>query len=290
LYIPGNQPKLMLNAGLHHPDGMILDLEDSVPAAEKDAARIMVRNALRTVNLMGAERMVRINQLPDGLDDLHYIVPHNLHLVLIPKCESGNDVKQVDKAIVSILKKEGIKKRVYMMPIIESALGVENAFDIAVASKNVAALAIGLEDYTADIGTQRSEDGIESFYARSRVVNAARAAGVQPIDTVHSDFRNLDGLRLAALEAKALGFDGKGCIHPSQIRIVNEAFAPEKKELDKAMDIVMVFEAAEKKGIAAVSLGSKMIDPPVVKRALRTVDLALKNGMIKKNWRTGYDQ
>ena len=160
------------------------------------------------------------------------------------------------------------------MPIVESALGVIRAYEIASASPNVVALAIGLEDYTADIGTERTREGRESFWARSQVVNAARAAGVQPIDTVFSDVGDVEGLRESVLEAKSLGFDGKGCIHPRQIAIVHEAFAPTQTELKKARRIVNAFEGAQKKGLAAVSLGSKMIDPPVVKRALRVVKLA----------------
>ncbi|MBN2447129.1 MAG: HpcH/HpaI aldolase/citrate lyase family protein, partial [Phycisphaerae bacterium] len=152
--------------------------------------------------------------------------------------------------------------------------GAIRAYDVATASKNICALTIGLEDYTADLGTQRTDEGRESFWARSQVVNAARAAGVQPIDTVFSDVNDMAGLRASVLEAKGLGFDGKGCIHPRQIQVIHEAFAPAPAELEKAQKIVAAFEEAQAKGLAAVSLGSKMIDPPVVKRALRVVELA----------------
>jgi citrate lyase subunit beta/citryl-CoA lyase len=171
------------------------------------------------------------------------------------------------------------------MPIIESALGVIKLYDIASASKNNCALAVGLEDYTADIGTQRTEEGRESFFARSMVVNAARAAGIQPIDTVYSDITNMDGLRNSVVEAKSLGFEGKGCIHPRQVKIVHEAFAPSEQEIEKAKKIVLAFEDANKKGLGVVSVGSKMIDPPVVKRADKTINLALLNNLISKDWR-----
>ncbi len=288
LYLPGNEPKFMINAGIHKPDAIILDLEDSVAPVEKDAARVLVRNALRQVDFYGAERMVRINQLPKGLKDLEYIIPHNIHVILIPKCESSNHVNQIDKRIKEILNKKNIKESVFLMPIIESGLGVIKAYEIASSSENIVALAIGLEDYTADIGAERTQEGKESFFARSQVVNAARAAGVQPIDTVYSDVTDMDGLRRSVNEAKSLGFEGKGCIHPRQIKVIHDAFAPTEREIEKAKRIVSAFERAEKEGLGVVSLGSKMIDPPVVKRALRTVKLATEMGVLDKNWRDEY--
>jgi citrate lyase subunit beta/citryl-CoA lyase len=285
LYLPGNEPKFFINAGIHKPDGVILDLEDSVHPNEKDAARVLVRNALRQVDFMGAERMVRINQGDRGLEDLDFVVPHNVHVILIPKCESADQVKAVDARIQSIRKKQRLKADVFLMPIVESALGAIKAYAIATASPNVVALTIGLEDYTADIGTRRTPEGRESFWARSQVVNAARAAGVQPIDTVFSDVRDMDGLRQSVLEAKSLGFDGKGCIHPRQIDVIHEAFAPTDAEIERAMSVVTAFEEAEAKGLGVVSLGSKMIDPPVVKRAHHTIELAVAAGKLDKNWR-----
>lgn len=274
LYLPGNEPKFMLNAGLHKPDGLILDLEDSVSPLEKDAARIVVRNALRCVDFCGAERMVRINQGERGLEDLDFIASHNVHVVLIPKVEDPEQVAEVDARIKAAQARLGVVMPVYLMPIVESAMGALRAYDIAKASENVVALTIGLEDYTADICVQRTNKGRESFWARSQVVNAARAAGVQPIDTVFSDVADMEGLRASVLEAKSLGFDGKGCIHPRQIPVIHEAFAPSAAELEKALRIVAAFEEAEAKGLGVVSLGSKMIDPPVVKRAQRVVKLA----------------
>ena len=285
LYLPGNEPKFFINAGLHEPDGLILDLEDSVAPTQKDAAQLLVRNALRAVDFYNGERMVRINQLPKGLDDLKYIVPHNVHVILIPKCESAEQVKEVEKEVGRLKKLFKIKNDIYFMPIIESAKGVFKSFEIASASKSNCALAVGLEDYTADIGTQRTEEGRESFFARSMVVNAARATGIQPIDTVYSDVANMDGLRESVLEAKSLGFEGKGCIHPRQVKVVHQAFAPTESEIEKAKKIVLAFEDAEKKGLGVVSLGSKMIDPPVVKRAQKTIDLAIINNLLDKNWK-----
>ena len=285
LYIPGNQAKLMLNAGIHQPDAIILDLEDSVAPSEKNSARIIVRNALRTLDFFGAERMVRINQGNLGLKDLEAIVPHNVHLILVPKVENAKQLKAVDDKIQNIRKDCGRKEPVYLMPILESAKGILNSLEIAKASKNNVAIAIGLEDYTADIGVERTNQGRESLFARSQVVNAARSAGIQAIDTVFSDVGDDVGLRLSVQEAKELGFDGKGCIHPRQIKPIHEEFAPSKTEIEKAKKIVLAFDIAEKKGLGVVSLGSKMIDPPVVKRALQTIDLAIATRLLNKNWK-----
>lgn len=279
LYLPGNTPKLALNAGIHQPDGIILDLEDSVAPDKKFEAAIMVRNALCRVNFYGAERMVRINQLPAGLNDLDEIVPCYVNLILLPKCESAEQIIQVDERIQALKKSHGLEYPVYIMPIIESALGVMRAFEIASASPSVAALAIGLEDYTADLGCPRTREGKESFFARSMLVNAARAAGVQAIDSVFSDVSDMEALRSVVQESKSLGFDGMGCIHPRQIREIHAAFAPGEAELAKARRIVAAFNDATEKGLGVVSLGSKMIDPPVVKRALRIVDMAEKMGI-----------
>jgi citrate lyase subunit beta/citryl-CoA lyase len=285
LYLPGNEPKFMVNAAVHKPDGVILDLEDSVHPAEKDAARLLVRNALRQVDFMNSERMVRINQGSLGLADLDFIVPHNVHVILLPKCETADQVRTVDQRIEEIRAREAIEEDVFLMPIVESALGAIKAYEIAAASPNVVALTIGLEDYTADLGTRRTPEGRESFWARSQVVNAARAARVQPIDTVFSDVRDMEGLRQSVLEAKSLGFDGKGCIHPRQISIIHEAFAPTDAEIEKAKRIVLAFREAEAQGLGVVSLGSKMVDPPVVKRAIHTVEMAIAAGKLDENWR-----
>ena len=285
LYLPGNEPKFFVNAGLHSPDGIILDLEDSVAPSEKDAAQLLVRNSLRSVDFYGAERMIRINQLPKGLDDLKYIVPNNVNVILVPKSESAEQIHQLEKEVEKLKKQFKVENQIYFMPIIESALGVIKAYEIAIASKNNCALAIGLEDYTADLGTQRTNQGRESIFARQMLVNAAKAAGIQAIDTVFSDVADMEALRQSVIEAKSLGFEGKGCIHPRQIKVVHEAFAPTVEDIEKAKKIVQAFEEAEKKGLGVVSLGSKMIDPPVVKRAIRTIDLAILNNLLYKNWK-----
>lgn len=278
LYLPGNSPAMMLNAGIHQPDGIILDLEDSVAPSKKAEARLLVRNALCQVDFYGAERMVRINQLPAGLEDLDYIVPHHVHLVLIPKCENSRQVKEVDERIQAILKQANQTREIFLMPIIESCLGVENAFEMACSSERVVAMAIGLEDFTADLGVARTTGGEESLYARSRVVNACKAAGIQPIDSVFSDVGDMDALKENVRQSRALGFEGMGCIHPRQVPVIHEGFAPSEKEIQKAEKIVKAFEDATARGLGVISMGSKMIDPPVVKRAQQTMELAFRFG------------
>ncbi len=284
LYLPGNSPSLMINAGIHKPNGVILDLEDAVAHDKKHDARFLVRNALRQINFYGAERMVRINQVPKGLDDLDYLVPHHVNLILIPKVESADQIHQVNERIDAIKKEKGLEYPIWLMPIIESALGVINAYEVASAAENIVSVAIGLEDYTADLGTRRTNEGTESFFARSMVVNAARAARIQPIDSVFSDVSDMEALKQNVLRSKALGFDGMGCIHPRQVRVIQENFAPDAAEIEKAKRIVRAFIEATNKGLGVVSLGSKMIDPPVVKRAQTTIDLALSLGKLSENW------
>jgi citrate lyase subunit beta/citryl-CoA lyase len=285
LYLPGSEPKFFVNAGLHGADALILDLEDSVAPSEKHASRYLVRNALHAVDFRGAERMVRINQLPLGLDDVDLVAPRFVETILLPKCESSDDVRAVEERVAKSLERAGVRRDVFIMPIVESALGVERAYEIASASEKVCALAIGLEDYTADIGARRTNEGTESFYARTRLVNAAKAARVQAIDTVFSDVADEEGLRASVEEARSLGFEGKGCVHPGQIAPIHEAFAPKPEEIERAKKIVLAFDEATRKGLGAVSLGSKMIDPPVVKRAQRVVELATRQGLLPDHWK-----
>ncbi|HTS05027.1 MAG TPA: aldolase/citrate lyase family protein [Candidatus Eisenbacteria bacterium] len=281
LYIPGNQPKYFINAALHGADIVILDLEDSVHAREKDAARLLVRNALCAVDFLRCERAVRINQLPLGLHDLEEIVPESPDLILIPKVETPQQVLDVSRKAAAVKESFGLTRPIWLMPIIESALGIEKAYEIASASEEIAALTIGLEDYTRDLDVTKTEAGLESLFARQRVINAARAARVQAIDSVFGDLSDMEGLKTWAARSHALGFEGMGCVHPCQIPIIHEAFVPTALEIENAVRIVDAYREAQSKGLGVVSLGSKMIDAPVVQRASELVARAQAIGLLK---------
>jgi citrate lyase subunit beta/citryl-CoA lyase len=280
LYLPGNRPKLMLSAGLYGADGLILDLEDSVPPAEKDAARFLVRNALVALDWGVSERMVRVNQGEVGDADLETIAGLNPHVVLLPKVEDPERVRHA----ASLLKAVAGDDAPYLMPILESPLGVHRAYEIAAADELVVALTIGLEDLSAELGAPRTEAGWESFTARQTVVYAARAAGVQPIASVFSDISDEEALARYVQRERALGFDGIGCIHPRQIPVVHREMTPTEAQAEKAVKIVRAARDAERRGLGAVAVGSKMVDPPVVKQAFRTVDLAVAGGVLSADW------
>ena len=278
LYLPGNESKYMLNAALHGADAVILDLEDSVAVSAKADARAVVRHALFHLDWKNCERMVRINQGALGLEDLAYLHDAPLHLVLVPKVESAAELRAVDVALG--------ERAVLLMPIIESAKGVMHVMEIAAASPRIVALTLGLEDLTADLGVQKTSAGRETSWACSQVIFAAKALGLQAIDSVYGDIDDDAGLRASVQRAKAIGFEGKGCVHPRQIPIVHEEFAPSAAQVQRACAIAVAFEEAQKQGLGVVSLGSKMIDPPVVKRALKTVSAALEAGLLASDWRS----
>jgi citrate lyase subunit beta / citryl-CoA lyase len=277
LYLPGNEAKYMVNAAIHRPDGVILDLEDSVAPAAKFDARAMVRHALHCLDFGDCERMVRINQGEMGLEDLAYLADAPFHLVLIPKVESVQEA-------LAVIDAAGDRDLLFM-PIIESAKGVLNAAAIAQCSSQIAALTLGLEDLTADLGVVKTAAGSETQFACSMVIHAAKAAQVQAIDSVYGDIGDEEGLRASVQAAKAMGFEGKGCVHPRQIRIVHQEFAPTAEQIERACHIARAFAEAEAKGLGVVALGSKMIDPPVVKRALAVVESAVQSGLLAENWR-----
>jgi citrate lyase subunit beta/citryl-CoA lyase len=209
--------------------------------------------------------MVRINQLPAGLADLRAVAAERPDVILVPKVESPEAVVEVERELDRAA--GGDPRPMWILPILESALGIERALDIARASARTIGLTLGLEDYCADLGVPRSRDGIESEWARRRLVNAARAGGLVPIDSVYGQVDDLDGLRAWGERSRALGFVGMGCIHPRQIPVIHDAFAPTPAEIDRAVAIVQAYEAALAEGKGVVSLGSKMIDPPVLRQA-----------------------
>lgn len=277
LFVPGNNPGMMANANIYGSDALMFDLEDSVAAAQKDAARLLVYNALRTIDYSPCEVVVRINPLdtPYGVQDIRAMVKGGAQVIRLPKTETAQEINDVEHEIERAERDFGIPiGQTRMMAAIEGALGVVNAYSIAMASKRLIAIALGAEDYCANIKAQRTEEGTELFLARATIVVAARAAGIDCIDTVYSDINNEEQLIRETTAIKKLGFDGKSIINPRQIRPIHKIFTPTPQEIEKALRIKAALEEALANGSGVVSLKGKMIDRPVLLRALRCLELA----------------
>ena len=284
MFIPGNNPGMMQDAFIYAPDAIMLDLEDSVTMAEKDAARLLVYNALKTIDYGNIEMVVRINPLntPYGKKDIEAVVKAGVHVVRMPKTETADEVREVEQEIERVEQEIGCLGRTQIMAAIESALGIVNAYEIAVASKRMMGIALGAEDYCANLKTQRTPGGDELRLARETIVVAARAAGIDALDTVYSNLDDMETFRKEVEFIKTLGFDGKSIINPRQIDIVNEVFAPKEKDINKALTILAAIKEAEKRGSGVIAVNGKMVDRPVVIRAQRTIDLAIASGVLRK--------
>lgn len=284
MFVPGNNPGMMQDAFIYGPDSIMLDLEDSVTMAEKDTARLLVYNALKTIDYGTTEMVVRVNPLstPYGKKDIEAVVKAGVDVVRMPKTETADEVREMEAEIERVEKEIGCLGRTKIMAAIESALGVVNAYAIATASKRMMSIALGAEDYCANLKTQRTPEGIELLLARQTIVVAARAAGIDALDTVYSNLNDMETFRKEVEQIHKMGFDGKSIINPRQIDIVNEVFTPSQKAIDKAMAVVGAIKEAEKRGSGVIALNGKMVDRPVVLRAQRTIDLAVAAGVIKK--------
>lgn len=277
LFVPGNNPGMIRDAHIYGSDSIMFDLEDSVSVLEKDTARFLVYSALTNLHYGKKELVVRINDLNSelGIHDLEAIVRAQPHVIRLPKTETAADVIQCEREIERIEREAGIEVgKTRMMAAIESAKGVLNAYEIAQSSKRLIGIALGAEDYVTDLKTTRSPEGIELLFARSSIVNAARAAGIMALDTVYSDVNNEEGFRREAELIKKLGFDGKSVINPRQIPPLHEVFAPTEKDLQKAYAIMEAIEEANRRGSGVVALNGKMIDKPVVERAKYMIERA----------------
>lgn len=270
LFVPGNNPGMIRDAHIYGSDCIMFDLEDSVSINEKDTARFLVYKALTCLRYGKKELVVRINGLDSklGIQDLEAIVRAQPDVIRLPKTEVAQDVIDCEAEIERIEREAGIPVGTTgMMAAIESAKGVLNAYQIATASKRLIGIALGAEDYVTDLKTTRSPSGAELTFARSMIVNAARAAGIMALDTVYSDVNNEEGFRKEAEFIKTLGFDGKSVINPRQIPPLHEVFNPTEKDIQKAMAIMEAIREAERRGSGVISLNGKMIDKPVVERA-----------------------
>ena len=284
MFVPGNNPGMMADAHIYGPDSIMLDLEDSVTMAEKDAARLLVYNALKSVDYGDTEMVVRINPLntPYGKKDIEAVVKAGVHVIRMPKTETAEEVREVEREIERVETELGCVGRTLIMAAIESAIGVVNAYAIATASPRMMGIALGAEDYCANLKTQRTPGGDELRLARETIVVAARAAGIDALDTVYSNLNDMETFRNEVEFIKTLGFDGKSIINPRQIEVVNEVFAPKEKEIAKARAIVAAIKEAEAKGSGVIAVNGKMVDRPVVIRAQRTINLAIASGILKE--------
>ena len=276
LFVPGNNPGMISDAHIYGSDSIMFDLEDSVSINEKDAARFLVYNALSNLKYGNKELVVRINDLSSGLgiQDLEAIVRAKPDVIRLPKTECAQDVIDCEREIERIEREAGIPVGTTgMMAAIESGRGVLNAMEIALSSKRLIGIALGAEDYVTDLKTVRS-DGTELFFARCMILNAARAAGIDAIDTVYSDVNNEEGFIKEARLIRQLGFDGKSVINPRQIPPLHQVFMPSEKDLTKARAVIEAAEEAERRGSGVISLNGKMIDKPIVTRARYLLDLA----------------
>ncbi|MFQ5710494.1 MAG: HpcH/HpaI aldolase/citrate lyase family protein [Candidatus Geothermarchaeales archaeon] len=270
MYTPGNNPKLIEKARTFNADVIVLDLEDSVPPAEKIKARDMVRDSIPKVAESGADIYVRINDWGTGLTegDLEAIVQPKLSGIVLPKTESPEDVVKLDEKLTELEEKRGIKPgSIAVQLLIETAKGVVNVYQSAIASDRVNSLVFGAVDYTRDMRIELTKEGNEILPARSQVAIAARAANLVAIDTPWPPFKDVEGFIRDTKFGRQLGYEGRMLIHPNQIEPSHEIYSPPKDDVDYAREVVKVFEEGMKKGLASVPLRGKMLDWAVYRTA-----------------------
>ncbi len=270
IFVPGNQARMLERALSFNADVVMVDLEDSVPPAEKAAARELARQWVPNLHRAGRRVMVRVNSLDTGLtgEELAAVISPALYGVSVGKTESAWDLREVERIIAPLETAAGLEySRVKVIPWIESARAVVNANAMAAALSRTVGLAFGAEDYTNDMGIRRTDSGEEVYYPRAAIAIAARAAGVAALDSPYVAFRNPEGLEQDAGVARQLGYTGKFAIHPAQIDAINAAFSPLPEEVAYARRVLEAWREAEAAGRGSLDLDGKMVDVPVVKRA-----------------------
>lgn len=283
LFVPGNDPRKLLNSGIYKPDCLVFDLEDAVSVNEKDAARDLVRNAL-LYNDYPCDVGVRINHIstPFGYDDLEAILRAAPAFIRLPKAEEEKDVLEVDEIISRAELKYGYPQNsVKLVLTIETARGILNSYYLAKASKRVMAIGIGAEDLVADLRATRSSAGKEILFARSHLLFSARAAGVLALDNVYANIADEAGFIADTTTGKEMGFDGKSIIHPNQVATVHRIYTPTNEEIDKAKRVLAAYQEALDKKSGVIALDGKMIDGPIVTRAERVIEYAKAVGVIR---------
>lgn len=277
LFLPSNNPNLMMNGSALEADSLIFDLEDAVAPDQKDAARDLLKSALKYLDFGRHEIIVRINGLdtPYWKDDLRAIIDEQVDVIMPPKVCDAAYIQKLDAQMTALETEFGIEPgKVKILALLETAMGIENAFPIACASPRMIGLFLGAEDLSADLRCPRTKGGEEIRYARGKIVSSARAAGIEVYDTPFTDVRDLEGLEEDARYAKGLGFSGKACISPAHLGIVNRVFSPTEKEIQYALEVFSAIEEAKRQGKGAISLRGKMIDAPIVTRARLVLEAA----------------
>lgn len=285
MFLPGSNPAMVKEAYIYGADSIMFDLEDAVALTEKDTARFLVYNALKTIDYGNTETVVRVNPLdtPYGKEDIRAVVTAGVDVVRLPKTDSAQDIIDVEKVIEETERSCGREVgSTKMMAAIETPIGVLNAWDIARASKRLIAIALGAEDYVTNMKTKRYPDGLELLGARSAIIIAARAAGIYAIDTVYSNVDDEEGFRREIELIKQLGFDGKSVINPRQIAAVHEAYTPTNEEIEKSRGLINAAKEAEKLGLGVINYKGKMVDRPIIDRAERIITLAKAAGVYKE--------
>jgi len=280
LFVPGNRPDRVDKAVNSKADAVIIDLEDAIPLAQKEETRAKARE--KVLQHLDRKVIVRVNGLDSGYfpEDLDEVIVKGLVCIMVPKIESREDIKEINRYLTRAEEKKGIELgTISIIPLIESAKAVQNIFQIVSEKTDPPRLftvAFGAADYSLDMGVEMTEGGLELFYARSRIPVACRAAGVEPpLDSAFMlDLKNLEALKADAKRSKQLGFQGKVCIHPSQIEPCNSIFSPTQEDILNAESVIKAFEEAEARGAAVVQLNGKFIDLPIVERARRILNLA----------------
>lgn len=283
MFVPGNNPAMIKDAGIYGADSIMLDLEDSVSLTEKDAARLLVYEAIKTVDFGGSEVVVRINgqDTPFYEEDVKAMVKAGVDVIRLPKTESAEMIKKLVADMEKAEEEYGIEKgSIGVMAAIESAKGVLNAPSIATSTDLMMGMALSGEDYTSDMHTHRYPDGREMEFARNMVLHSCRAAGIYALDSVFSNMKDTEGFYRETNYIHQLGFDGKSLVNPRQIPMVNKVFNPSKEEIENAKNVQNAIREARAKGSGVISMNGKMVDKPIVDKANRVLETAKASNLI----------
>ncbi|WP_297407079.1 aldolase/citrate lyase family protein [uncultured Cetobacterium sp.] len=282
LFMPGNNPGMLQTANMFGADSIIFDLEDAVALTEKDAARILVKEAMKTMSYGDTEVVIRVNPLssPFAMKDIDVMARLKPDAILLPKA-TPEDMIILEKELERIEKEEGLESgTIKVHALVETTYGVEAVYETLKTSQRITAVLLGGEDLAADLGVKRTKASDELFYARTKLVNACKALKVDVIDTPFTDTNDYLGLEEDTRKAKMLGFSGKLAINPRQIDTIHNVYSPTRAEINHAQRVMIAKEEAEKEGLGVFSLDGKMVDLPIINRAIQTLEIADMIGLL----------